>query len=58
MTLQSVIKAHVLDRLYANNGNITHTARELGVAVRTLRRWINRGLWPYTHSLSREGAQK
>jgi hypothetical protein len=49
MTLQSVIKAHVLDRFYANNGNLTHTARELGVAVRTLRRWINLDLWPYRH---------
>lgn len=49
MTLQDVIKAHVIDRFYANNGNYTYTAKELGVGIRTLRGWLNEDLWPYDH---------
>lgn len=49
MTLQSVIKAHVLEVFYQNNGNYTHTAKALGVGLRTLRGWLNEDLWPYDH---------
>lgn len=47
MTLQSVLKAHVLEVFYQNNGNYTHTAKALGVSIRALREWINHDLWPY-----------
>lgn len=50
MTLQDVIKEYVTTRYYANNCNMTATALELGVCVRSMRKWINKDRWPYEHS--------
>lgn len=57
MTLQSVIKAHVLEVFYQNNGNYTHTAKALGVGLRTLRGWLNEDLWPYDHCTRAESRE-
>jgi len=34
---------------YEQNGNITLTAKVIGVNYKSVRRWINKDLWPYEH---------
>ncbi len=40
-TLEDIEKAVILKSLNHNNGNRTHTARELGISIRTLRNKLN-----------------
>jgi len=40
-TLDEIERAVILRALARNNGNRTHTARELGISIRTLRNKLN-----------------
>jgi len=55
LPLQAVVKRHVLSRLSANQENMLATAHELGICIRTLRLWVNKGRWPYNHRLTKTG---
>lgn len=42
MTMSQMIEKYFLDCLKKNNGNRTHTAKQLDISVRTVRNWINK----------------
>lgn len=41
LNLRYVMLKHIADRLAANEGNRTKTAKEVGVSIRTVRNMIN-----------------